>query len=532
MNNLMNTDSPLPPAPFTQADMLRLSQYNAALSQSQKEVDDGILSQDEGMALAQGILQMRAPLLQRQQEAAQWAKQMKMQETMELSAQLQGIQHADAVYRSKGLRDRVSVITDPMTGRSAHLYESSPNQWEQIEFGGAGGEGESGEASIDYFPLADATGKEPELESDLAPAGESGSRPPTDKAAPAGKAALTPPSDEDTLRWLASLPDKPGAPGYQTQEGMDLATQGRPRPLDPLYDPQFNGQFEHPIFGPYMYAWRERWLSWRERAFPQPKRMQAGDDDVLHFADANTLSSAYQRAAETYAPSKPQPPMGPTSPQELASYRTRLHNWQSSVNALTRTIIANEIGARRRDAGVGGAAQQKAAAEAQKKQEDYDKRYQARLDGLVDSILKDSPNMKEGDAVTKAQARMDATGWKKPGAAGKPSGETGAQVKGNLAQPPAASKGLDDMTSIAVTAANAKDFEGATAAYQLRELMAQNPGGFESLSPELKQKAVMLRQRIARHMKGYKPPEVKPKPSGLTEEEWRKILLTQPLGGT
>ncbi len=169
------------PEPFTQADTLRLQQFNQGLSEAQKQVDDGTLAPEEGDALKQGILKMRMPLLARQEMSQKQAFQEQMKQQQQGSALAQGMQHADAVYRARGFNDRVSVYTDPLTGQSAHMYEHEPNKWKQIEFPEqAQAEGSQESAQTAYSPEAGAASET--SQTNWGPEGQGG--PPEDRGEP------------------------------------------------------------------------------------------------------------------------------------------------------------------------------------------------------------------------------------------------------------------------------------------------------------------------------------------------------------
>ncbi len=147
----MGPPPPPMPMPFTQADNLTLQKYQQALSTAQKQIDDGTLSEQDGTALKQQIVQRMQPLQMRQEQSRQQNMQSEAKKMQQQTALQEGMAHSNAVFRARGLHDRVSVITDTMTGQRATMLETSPNSWEQIKFGSEGGEEPWKSESSDYF---------------------------------------------------------------------------------------------------------------------------------------------------------------------------------------------------------------------------------------------------------------------------------------------------------------------------------------------------------------------------------------------
>lgn len=210
----MNQQQPEPfsiqqrlPSEFTQADAIRLQQFNAGLSAAKKQVDDGVITPEDGEVLTQGILRLRAPLLAAQEAQKELIRQQRLNEIQQDAALAQGIQHQDAVFRARGLQERVSAITDPTTGRSAFFYEESPNKMVQIQFGGQRGtEGLEGMTASSSM-----TPPNPDLGPPPVPGGTGGANP------------MTPPN-----------PDL-GPPGVQGRTGEPPETSGNPADAGPTW---------------------------------------------------------------------------------------------------------------------------------------------------------------------------------------------------------------------------------------------------------------------------------------------------------
>ncbi len=141
------------PEEFTQADALRLQQYNSALSEASKQVDDGELDPKDGEVLRQSILHFREPLQIKQAAQMQLTKDKQVNALREDSAQAQGMEQADMKYRASQLPNRIVPIQDPRTGQTAMMYESEPNKWAQIEFPPPESAGGEQGGVQDYFPL-------------------------------------------------------------------------------------------------------------------------------------------------------------------------------------------------------------------------------------------------------------------------------------------------------------------------------------------------------------------------------------------
>ncbi len=122
------------PEPFTQADQLSLQRLQNNLSEIQKQQDDNELIPQHADELRSQLLPRIQSLTQRQQATQKQAQQQAQQATMQANAAAQAMSQHDSEFRAQGLPKRVVPYTDPVSGKTAHLYESAPNKWEEIKF--------------------------------------------------------------------------------------------------------------------------------------------------------------------------------------------------------------------------------------------------------------------------------------------------------------------------------------------------------------------------------------------------------------
>jgi hypothetical protein len=122
-------------AAFSQADKLNLSRYNQALSELEKQAQDGTLFPHEAEDLKRQVLLVRAPLLKRQEEAQQKAQQEQQQQLMQQAALGESIEQQHDNSRANGFPQTVAKFKHPVTGEEAYFYQSSRGQWDQIDFG-------------------------------------------------------------------------------------------------------------------------------------------------------------------------------------------------------------------------------------------------------------------------------------------------------------------------------------------------------------------------------------------------------------
>ena len=125
---------PQPVAEFTQADQLRMAKLQQALAGTQRQVDEGELYPDEGQVIVNDIESQLGPLRERQQAAQSQAKQQAAREAMEQAAQAVAIQQQNASIDAQAFPSRTAVVTDPLTGRAAHFYQSEPGKWQPVQF--------------------------------------------------------------------------------------------------------------------------------------------------------------------------------------------------------------------------------------------------------------------------------------------------------------------------------------------------------------------------------------------------------------
>jgi hypothetical protein len=144
------------PETFTQSDSLELQNLNNGEGQARKALYDQEIDQNAYNDLMGQIHQRRAPLIARQQQAQQASQQQQLQQAMHSNAMQQAMAHSDAKFRADGFNDRVSVYTDPLTGKRAHVAEMKPGQFEQLDMGGD--EGDQSTAPSQYGNEGGSTG--------------------------------------------------------------------------------------------------------------------------------------------------------------------------------------------------------------------------------------------------------------------------------------------------------------------------------------------------------------------------------------
>lgn len=127
--------------PFTTADQLRLQKLDQGIAHVREQHDNGSIDDATAENLSQQITRQRQPLLMRQQQAKQQAQSEAQQTLIQQAAQMQGMQHSDALFRARGFDDRVVTRVGP-NGELQEFYETSPNNWAQITSAqGTGGDG-------------------------------------------------------------------------------------------------------------------------------------------------------------------------------------------------------------------------------------------------------------------------------------------------------------------------------------------------------------------------------------------------------
>ncbi len=122
------------PVPFGPADAIQLSKLKAGLAETQKQVNDSTLHPQEGAVLQQGLMAQIGPLMQRQQQAKDHAMQQQQQELMKQSAMMEAIQQQHATSQAQTFHQTVASFTDPMTGHTAHFYQTKRGDWKEVEF--------------------------------------------------------------------------------------------------------------------------------------------------------------------------------------------------------------------------------------------------------------------------------------------------------------------------------------------------------------------------------------------------------------
>lgn len=127
--------APQAPEPFTTADNMMLQRLQQAQAQARQSLDDGEIEQEDYQAIAGQIQQRMGPLQQRQQAQKEQAQQQQEKEMMRQQGLLESIQQQNAKLRAAQFHERIVPVPDPLRPtRIARMFESSPNNWEQIEF--------------------------------------------------------------------------------------------------------------------------------------------------------------------------------------------------------------------------------------------------------------------------------------------------------------------------------------------------------------------------------------------------------------
>ncbi len=79
-------------------------------------------------------MQQIGPLKQRQQAGKDQQRQEQQHELMQQSAMMEAIAQHHATVQAQGFHQTVATFTDPLTGHSAHFYQSKRGDWKEIEF--------------------------------------------------------------------------------------------------------------------------------------------------------------------------------------------------------------------------------------------------------------------------------------------------------------------------------------------------------------------------------------------------------------
>lgn len=171
--------------PWTQADAVRLRRLNAGLAAAREQVEGGILSPGEGLQFQAQLVPQRAQLLQRQQAAQEAALRDQDATVMRQAALGESVEQQHDVMRAHAFPRTVAEFYDPLTGRTAHFFQGSRGNWEQVKFDG-GEEGGMGMERLDQ--PRPTVGQTMAPNDDLAGIPED-APPPGDIGSPFGKAA-------------------------------------------------------------------------------------------------------------------------------------------------------------------------------------------------------------------------------------------------------------------------------------------------------------------------------------------------------
>lgn len=123
-------------APFTQADKLHANRLQQALSTVRKALDDGDIDEQAYAAVTQQIQQRLQPIMERQKQSDEQALKAQQDMQMKQHAHLQAMEAQARKFRAETFSEGLVTMPDPFTGKVAHFVETSPNQWEKIDFGG------------------------------------------------------------------------------------------------------------------------------------------------------------------------------------------------------------------------------------------------------------------------------------------------------------------------------------------------------------------------------------------------------------
>ena len=487
------------PSEFTQADAIRLQQFNAGLSAAKKQVDDGEITPEDGEVLTQGILRLRAPLLQAQEAQKKLIREQRVKEVQEDSALAQGIMHQDAVFRARGLRERVAPITDPMTGQTAYLYESSPQKFEQIQFGG-----QKGTEGLEGMTASSMTPPNPDL------------GPPPVQGRTGGNPAnpMTPPN-----------PDL-GPPDARPQSSPSPHTPGDPRVTEMpklAPDPETGGHVLEIWNGPNRQVVRfdaNRQIVSQEFFDPQGFPVQPGQGGQMGGSMGNEPQLdeheilTLRRNAELMVPAVPPPDIN--TPQTQQMYLAAQFRREQQVATAHRSLVNKELERRRSVARQGQMVAEHQRLEQVKLQRDEQektfkekeartKEFRASVEKYRERVWSEAKEIEKShfeetgermlrtESIRQAKENLAEAGFTEPVDPDAP--EKPAQ---------AASPVQKEIEPIAKKAMEAGDAEGVSAAAELAKIIEQY-GKITKAPPEIQEKAKAILQRIQGYMGDVKP---------------------------
>lgn len=501
------------PSEFGQADAMRLQQFNAALSQAKQQADDGEISHEDAEVLTQGILRLRAPLLQAQEAQKELIKKNMVQQIQEDGALAQGMQQQDAVFRAQGFRERVAQFTDPMTGATAFMFEESPQKWAQIDFGSLqkGTEGLEGQTAFGGagFPGAGETG---ELEPTGTLADEPGTSP--ESGVPGGTPE-GPSLDPGKIDW-----GKSGIVPNPETGGHTLEIWNGPNRQLAHFDgsgrivaQEFFDQQGNPV---------QQGQPGQQSMSGEPMPMQLNDHEL------NVLRGR----AELMVPAIPPPEV--QTPETMRMYQSGQMRRSQQVATAFRSLANQELQARqsqwRQKQMVSEhqrleqvKAQQAEQAKTLKEKEGRKKEYQAsaekyndRVLSLASEIAKEhfedtGVRMSREERVEAAKKYLASAGFTEPTDPDAPAKPEDPVASAEPGQPKIDPEVRVQTSAIAEKAKATGDVEAAAAAEMLAQIMSKYRT-LKEVPEEQRAEVMALVERIQRYREGNKPAPMAPTP--------------------
>jgi hypothetical protein len=137
---------PMIPEPFTTADQLHLQKLEQSLAHVRMERGVGNIDERTAARLSANIERLRQPLKAAEHQAKQQAQSEMQQQVIQQAAQAQGMEHSNALFRIRGLNDRIMTRMGP-NGEPQEWYEESPNVLKMVPSAqGTGPAGAPGQA--------------------------------------------------------------------------------------------------------------------------------------------------------------------------------------------------------------------------------------------------------------------------------------------------------------------------------------------------------------------------------------------------
>lgn len=466
------------PVDFTTADSLQLQKLNSGLSLVDQQFMDGELEPHHADDLRQQIMTRKIPLLERQKASTEAAREAQVHQLMQDSAQAQGISQMDAMYRARGLKDRVVPVMHPKTGQTAFLYEQEPNKFAQIAFdnpmeapndvpGGVTGYGGSetpGPAQTEGSPAsAERPTESPDSVGPMTPP-----PPPAPRVADVGGDGHTMEIWNGANKELVHFNRAGQITGRHAFDasGNEVAPQGPPPTNEDVLTPHEMEFARHLA---------------EQSVAPVPHPPDNSLASQVQFAK-NVAARNLQVARTTQG----------IVNRQLAEKAAKQHQaWRAGENeAQNQRMVSRQK-------------QHEQTAKDEKARADEDKKtretFQKRLEHHVDSLAKEDAwkGRSHKDRVEEAKSRMEAEGY---------------EVPGQKAQAEEAHKAA---APIMEKAQAAGDAEGVAAGHALGQIIAKY-GKIDKAPPEVQQQAKALLARVQRYM-GEPVKPVGPAPAKMGE---------------